>query len=83
MRLHKYFNHNDEMIIEKPPEGMLLIIYRGKVLTCTGSMSVSVPLVRFGEECNRAVHRREFVLEGTIYGEKEINDIDRIHGDCF
>jgi hypothetical protein len=83
MRLHKYFNHDDKIIIEKPPEGMLLIIYGGKVLTCTGSMSVSVPLVRFEEEYGRTVHRRDFVLEGTIYGEKDINDIDRIHGDCF
>ena len=83
MRIHKYFNNDDEIIIKKPPEGMLLIIHGEKVLTCTGSMSVTVPLVRFGKDCSRAVHRREFVLEGTIYGEKKINDIDRIHGDCF
>jgi hypothetical protein len=83
MKLHKYFNNDDEITIEKPPEGMLLIIYEGKVLTCTGSMSVSVPLVRFGEECGKTVHRRDFILEGTIYGEKRINDIDRIHGDCL
>ena len=83
MKINKYFNHDDEMIIKKPPDGTLLIIYGGKVLTCTGSMSVSVPLIRFGEECSKAMHRREFVLEGTIYKEERVNDIDRIHGDCF
>lgn len=83
MKINKYFNHDDEMIIKKPPDGTLLIIYGGKVLTCTGSMSVSVPLIRFGEECSKVMHRREFVLEGTIYREEKIDDIDRVHGDCF